>query len=854
VLLQRDRELGLLTDLLTGVESSGGRVVLVRGEAGIGKSSLVRAFADGHEGDAHFHLGFCDDLLTPQPLGPFWDIARQEPSLARPLEDGDRHGVMEAVLDLLSRRLRSSVVTLEDTQWADEATLDTIKYVGRRIAGVNGLLLLTYRDGEVDFDHPFRTVIGELPAQNLVRVHLDGLSAPAVKSMVEGTALDVDEVLDLTGGNPLFVTQVVAAGVERVPSSVQDSVVARAAKLSSGARQVLELVSVVPGVAERSLIDRVLAPTDEDVLECSRQGLILEGDGTLSFHHELTRRAIESALERGHRRQLNRQVLKALDGWGDPSRLVHHAREAGDVAAIVECAPTAAKAAMSVECHREAVSHFRALEPYLDQIEPADRAVIVDEWAHNEFYLDNVDAIEVLGRAIELHRSAGDDFALARALTFAVRVNEVNGRPDAAAAASDEAVTILSSHPPGEDLAFAMSARAWLAMMRSERSSALEFADQAIDTARETGNELALIHALNTKGVEICQAGDPTGLEMLEEASRRAAEGGYPFEETRALINLTATAVDALELDRAQDTAQRARACAVEYELPLLEAYAKAQLADVLRWKGDWSAAVDLATEAVESHPHTRSTAGFVLATVQARQGRPEARPMLDDTLEVARALGEQQHMTPVASAIAEHMWLTGEVDSALVALCRQVLDDAIRLEPGWYAGALSLWLWKLGELTTVADVVPAPYRLIVEGNWQESAQAWSDKGCPYERAVALSHGEEAARLEALEIFEALGGTAAAAKLRKALRQEGVSIPRGKGRQTRSHAAGLTARQAEVLSLLAASLTTAEIADQLFLSPRTVEHHVAAIMSKLEVGTRAAAVAIASQQGLLSAE
>jgi DNA-binding CsgD family transcriptional regulator/tetratricopeptide (TPR) repeat protein len=852
VLLQRDGELGLLDELLGEVESSGGRVVLVRGEAGIGKSSLVREFASRQQGDAHFHLGYCDDLLIPQPLGPFWDIARAEPTLAKPLEDGDRHGVMAAVLDLLSGRLRSTVVVLEDTQWADEATLDTIKYVGRRIEGANGLLVLTYRDGEVDFEHPLRAVIGELPPENLVRLHLHGLAAPAVELMVEGTDLIAEEVLALTDGNPLFVTQLLAAGVDRVPSSVQDSVIARAAKLSAGARSLLDLVSVVPGAVERSLVESVLAPAREDIAECSRQGLIMEGDATLSFPHELTRRAIEAVLDQSHRRRLNRQVLAALEGWGDPSRLVHHAREAGDVEAIVACAPLAARAAMSIESHREALAHFRALEPYLDRVDPTDRAAIVDEWAHNEFYLDNVEALEILDRAIQLHRSSGDDIALARALTFAVRVNEVNGRPEVAAAASEEAVTILSSLPPGEDLAFALSTRAWLAMMRSERSSALKFADQAIVTARETGNELALIHALNTKGVEICQAGDPAGLEMLEEVSRRAAASGYRFEETRALINLTDTALQALELERAAETAQRARHSAVEHELPLFEAYAKALQAEVLQWKGNWSAAVDLAAEAVDSHPHTRSSAGYVLATVQARQGRSGAKPMLDQTLEVARAIGELQHMAPVASATAEYMWLTGEVDSAMVTLCRQVLDDAVRLEPSWYAGALSLWLWKLGELDAVAGVIPAPYRLLMEGNWQESTQAWSDKGCPYERAVALSHGEGAARLEALEIFETLGGTAAASKLKKALRQDGVPIPRGKARQTRSHAAGLTARQAEVLSLLAESLSNAEIADQLFLSPRTVEHHVAAIMGKLEAGSRDEAVAVAAQQGLLT--
>jgi predicted ATPase len=238
MLLEREKELGSLVDLLAGVGSAGGKVVLVRGEAGIGKSILVREFVAAHAEEAHVLFGFCDDLLTPQPLGPFWDIAREEPSLGELLEEGDCRSVMEFLLDLLSRSLRPTVLVVEDTHWADEATLDVIRYLGRRIARTNGLLVLTYRDGEVDYDHPLRQVIGELAPQNLVRIHLGGLSAEGVALMVEDTGLDSDQVLSLTDGNPLFVTEVAVSGVEGVPSSVQDSVLARAAKLSLKARQI----------------------------------------------------------------------------------------------------------------------------------------------------------------------------------------------------------------------------------------------------------------------------------------------------------------------------------------------------------------------------------------------------------------------------------------------------------------------------------------------------------------------------------------------------------------------------------------------------------------------------------------
>jgi len=851
MILERDSELGQLRQLLNDLDSSGGRVVLVRGEAGIGKSALLSQFVAEVEDRVHVLFGECDDLLTPQPLGPIWDAARDESSISAPLSQGDRRGVMEALLDLLSRGLRPAVLVIEDTQWADEVTLDLIKFLGRRIRRTNGLLVLTYRDGEVDTDHPLRQVIGQLPPQNLVRIHLVRLSAQAVASMVEAADLDLDEILALTGGNPLFVTEVLASGVEEVPTSVQDSVLARAAKLSSEANRVLDLVSVIPGAAERSLIEEILDPTQEQLIECERQGLLRIEEDAVSFHHELARRAIESSLSTADRRRLNQQVLAELVGRADPSRLVHHARTAKDVESIIEFAPKAARAAMAIESNREALDHFRTLEPYLDRITEADRAAIFDDWARNEFYLDNVESLDILARAIDLHRSTGSDRALARALTFAVRLNEVNGRPEAAETCSVEAIAILEAYPPSPDLAFAVSQRAWLWMMRGDKVQSVEFADKAISLAEATGDELTIIHSLNTKGYETYIHGDPAGLGILEECRKRAEQGGYSFEETRALINMTGAAADLRQVERAGDLAQRARDTAARYEFRILEFYAQAHYAEVLQWKGDWAAAEDTATEVLGSHPHAEVLAGWVLGTLQARVGRSEARATLDRTWSLAEANAAIQNLAPAAAAFAEYMWLTDMDDPDRIARFREVLDEAIRLASPWPAGSIAFWLWKLGRLSTIPDGIAEPYRLVMGGKPAEAAAIWEEKGMPYERALALMHGDHTAQLEALDVFETLGATTVAAKLRKTLRDQGVNLPRGKSRSTRDHAAGLTARQAEVLELLGENLTNNEIADRLFVSYRTVDSHVAAILMKLDVTTRDAAVHAARDLGIL---
>lgn len=853
MLLERDRELELMADLLAGVDSSGGKVVLLRGEAGIGKSALVGEFVDRHSNAAHVHVGFCDDLLTPQPLGPFWDLARQEPSIAEPLGNGNRPGVLEATLDLLSRSLRPSILVIEDTQWADEATLDAIKYLGRRIARTNGLLLLTYRDGEVDYDHPLRRVIGELPPRDIVRIHLDRLHGPTVASMVLDTGLDFDEVMALTGGNPLFVTEVLTSGVEKVPASVQDSVLARAAKLTHGARHLLDLVSVIPGEAKRTVIDAIIDQTQEHMPECVRQGLLRIEDETVSFHHELSRRAIESTLSVTDRRQLNRDVLTAITGQDDWSQLVHHAVEANDVQSIIEFAPMAARAAMGAESHREALAHFRTLEPYLDRIAEVDRAEIVDDWARTEYRLDTEDVLETLGRAIELHRSIGDDRSLARMLAFAVRVYEANGQPEKARVCSVEAVSILESYPPSPDLAFAVSQQALLRLMWGDDDrGGIELADRAIAIAEATGDDLTVVRALILKGSIGHSSVNRSAGALVEEGYRRAVHGGHRYEETYALINMAGLAADVRDVERAADLAQRARDTAARYEIRNLETYAQAMYSEILVWKGDWAAAEDAATEILGgTHPHSESVAWRMLGLIQARRGRSEARATIERMWSVAEASGELQQIDPAASVLAEYMWLTGGDDPDQVIRLQEALDRSMRSGFLWPSGALAFWMWKLGFLATIPERVSDFYRWIMVGDWQAAAAFWEKRGVPYERALALMHGDDSAQIQAIEIFETLGASVAANRVRRDLLDRGVRAPRGKARSTRDHAAGLTARQADVLDLLADGLTNTEIADRLFVSHRTVENHVAAILMKLDVPNRNAAVETARDQGII---
>lgn len=850
---ERDRELEVLAGLVSDLDRHGGRVVLVRGEAGIGKSTLITTFLDQIEDAAHVLVGGCDDLLTAQPLGPIWDVARSEPSVASQLQAGDRVGVREALLDLCSRGLRPTVLVIEDTQWADDATLDVVKFLGRRAARLNSVLILTYRDGEVDDDHPLRRVLGELPTELLVRLTLEPLSEHAVTTMVEGQGLDARRVLALTGGNPLFVTEVMHAGVDSVPATVRDVVLARTAKLSDEARQVLALVSVIPGGVDLGLIEPIVGSNRDAIDECVRRRLLEVTDNSVSYRHELQRRAIESSLSTLEVRSLNQQVLSALEATGDLTRLVHHAREAGDVDAILRFGPAAARAAMQIESHAEALAHFRTVGPHIHRLSPGEQADVMGDWSRVAFFLDDPEATVLLAQAIDLRRKAGDDLELARLLVFAVRVREITGRPDLADASATEAIEILRRRPPSRRLASALNQMAWLQLMQGkDHEAALDSADEAIGVAELVGDELNMVRSLIVKGAIGHTASERTNVSFLEEGYTRAVAAGHRLEEVYALVNLAGLAADGRQVERAADLAQRARAAAGRYELRYLEMQAAAMYAEILLWKGAWDRAENVATEVLGSNPHAELIAWRVLASLQTRRGSPSVATTLHHMWELATASESLQNMDPAAGVMAEYLWLTADNEADILTELSAVLDRATRIGFLWPSGAFAFWMWKLGRLPTVPGDLSDFYRWIIEGEWERAAQFWEDAGVPYERGLALMHGPVEAQLDALRIFEDLGSDAMAARLRQQLSSLGVRVPRGSGRATRSHGAGLTGRQAEVLELLAAGMTNSEIADRLFLSPRTVENHVSAVLMKLEVASRSDAVRTAVERGLLA--
>ena len=233
-----------------------------------------------------------------------------------------------------------TILAIEDLHWADEATLDVIRVIARRIESLPLMVVVSYRDDEIDERHPVRLALGEVAASvGFTRTQLAPLSAAAVAKLAEPHGVDPVELYRTTGGNAFFVTEVLASGSGEIPTTVRDAVLARAARLSAEARPVVEAVAVSPPHAELWLVEALCGTIDARLDECISSGMLVAGEGTVAFRHELARLAVEQTILPARKLRLHRLALEALsshrDDDPDLARIAHHADAAGDGDAVL---------------------------------------------------------------------------------------------------------------------------------------------------------------------------------------------------------------------------------------------------------------------------------------------------------------------------------------------------------------------------------------------------------------------------------------------------------------------------------------------------------------------------------------
>lgn len=861
-LLEREPVLAALAEWAGDARHGDARVVLVAGEAGVGKTSVVEALRDALP-DARWLWGACHGSFTPRPLGPVLDIAAAVGgALAEACEqDAGRERIFRALLTDLTSSTRLTVVCIEDVHWADDATLDLVQFLAPRLRDAPALLVMSYRDDGLAADHPLRVTLGELGTQRCTRrVDLAPLSPAAVAAMAATAPVAAEKLFALTGGNPFLVTEVLAGGAVEMPPSAREAVLARVARLSGDARRVLEAAAVIGPRVEVDLLQAAADGSAEAIDECLTAGALLSGAGTFRFRHEIARRAVEESLAAHHRVELHRRVLGLLvqRAETDAARLAHHAEGAGDAAAVLAHAVRAAGEASRLGAHREAAAQYERALRWTDGEPARVRAGLYDGLADECGLFDNwVDSEAARTSALGLWQETGDVVRVGDAHRRLAKAAWRRCRGGDAAAHARLAVEVLESVPPTPELGWAYATCAPLAADGPAEVRRLH--ERALALASEHGDHRLLAYTLNSVGCVKHGAGGD-GVPELRQALAIALEHGFEDEVGRGYTNLQALLAGSLRLVEAEAVYREGMDYSDERDLNTYANCLRGAQAEVATMLGHWDQAEQLCVFDLNERnlsPINKLGKLVTLGLIRVRQGRPE--DAIDEALALTEAAREDYYFVTVALARLERAWLAGDV-AALAAEAQQAAAHLTATADPWMPGAVAAWQRRCNLPVTALPVASTPYAALLAGDWRAAAQEWAALGCPYERGLALldsatyGEGDADALLEAVRVFDGLGATATVSRAQAILRRVGVPVvPRGRRASTRANEFGLTRREQEVLTLVCDGLTNAEIGARLFIAEKTVDNHVSSVLAKLGVTSRreaAQAAQAAREQGL----
>ncbi|MCA1844519.1 MAG: AAA family ATPase [Actinobacteria bacterium] len=863
-LLERDDDLAALVAHWERARAGRGGLAVVAGEAGAGKSSLLQAFADDHHAGTPVLWGACDPLSLPRPLGPLHDVADQL-GLPRSVLDEARqsHEIFAAVFECLARR--PAVFIVDDLHWADQGTIDLLRFLLRRIRTTRSLVVGTVRDDEIGPTHPLRALLGDVArSADGISLALRPLSLAAVASLVDDRPVDPERLHRITSGNPFFVVEMLGHTGDELPTAVRDAVLARTTDLEQQAWDLLHLLACAPEAIPDVLLPHLgigLVP----LRAVGAAGLIRRGRRGVAFRHDLCRGAIAETIPPGGEVALHRRMLDALEssGLSDPAVLTHHAVGAGDRERVVRHASAAGRAAARSGAHTQAAGFFRVAVEQGAALGPSDEAGLLELLAAECYLIDRLDdAIGASQRAMRLREQAADAGGVSvnhHALSVYHWYNAERG--DAEHHAS-EAVAVLDGAAESASVddrarrGHGLAMQAYLAMHNNDVDGAGLAVTQAALVAEGIDEP--------TLSVRVGLLGNIWGVIQGDAAARDATlvildtpEDQFDEIYSSGYSYLTYLDVEQRRLGEASELLGVSLPLTVERDLPICRVWQLGSRGRLKFLEGDWAGALEDAEAvlAAPSAPLARTWPHLVRGLVTLRRsGTAEAD--LDEAWRFACRYGEPIRLLPTAAALVEQAWLTGRPEPRLDE-CRALLARSVQPGLEWGRGELASWLRRLdpgSDLGIPADDVAAPYRLVLAGRFEEAAEAWAGLSVPYEQALALvDTGDPDAVRAGVDLLDRLGADEVAAKVRHDLRRRGITaVPARRRETTLANPAGLTAREVEVLGLLGQGLTNAELAQRLFISAKTVDHHVSAILAKLGVAGRRDAVHRARQLGVIA--
>ncbi len=943
-LIGRAPEQAAIRAALARARAGSGGLLLVAGEAGIGKTRLVDATL--HAAGVRALRGPSRDTRAATPYAPLAIVLRAHLADAPGALDGDPLRAHLALLlpelglslpehstaALLHEALRAAlvgvaraapVVVLEDLHWADHATLEFLPPLADALTSVPLLVLGTYRREDLPRAHPLRRTrlelqrgghlqeltVSALPGPDTAALAARSLGAPLgpalaelVHARSEGVPLFVQEFLwALQAGGCLEVSHAgqlhLRAGAEpAAPLTLRDAVLLNLDRLSAGARAAAEVAAVLGQSFEA---EQLLALIGEDAVfdTLTDAGLLVEARGQVTFRHALIRDAIHAGIPWARRRRLHRQVAALLDARGaPPAALAEHWLAGQEPERARGALLAAVRTSCRLHAYRDAAEAAgRALELWPDGTDEPERLAVLDQLGRCAQACGLLpEAARAWREAAQAHREAGDAASSAEAQRRLAGALELQGLWEQALEARRGAAEAFDA--AGRPAAAAEERLAVGSALRatSRNTAALDALRVALDGARRAGRRDLEARILGQTGNALVRAGQ---IEAGLSTGRAGLTLALQVDHTGATVEALHRIADSLEHAGDYTAARSAYADAIGVcaDAGQPDFACRACLAVPLYQNGDWNAVASECRRVLESPAAPavpRAVVGAMLGTVLAHRGqRARARPLLHDALATSRQLG----LVPVQLRALWGLALLDELDDphaahawadALSGVWEGAEDHYHVLFPmRWAAtfhaerGAQPEVARAVRTLSRAADLNggPVAYSALAHALGE---LAWLDGQLPrasaqFEVAVALLRDtrtpfeEASSRLRAGQALAAqqrpeeaadhltwahrtartLNAPVLADRAARALAAIGRA-PAGRGARP-PNGIGLTPRQLEVLRLVAQGRTDKAIAQDLQLSPRTVEMHVGHILASLDSHSRAEAVGKAAELGLL---
>ena len=860
-LIERESFLALLQQHFEAISGGEGHCIFISGEAGIGKTALVKYFCKQRAGECNIYQGACDDLFTPRPLAPLYDVLWQVNKELSPVHPSgeERSALFANFFQEISAKKGKSIIVFEDLHWADEGTLDFIRFFARRIYQLPCLFILTYRYNEIHSGHPLRNVLGQLSPDSFTKILLIPLSKQAVVEMAMQKGYSGEDVYSISEGNPFYVNEILASYSPGVPDNIKDAILSVYERQKKGTKNAWQIWSILPEGLEIEHIARIKIWWD--INHCFAIGVIIVQNGNVVFKHELYRRTIEESLTPLKRIEMNKIILqlflKTFEEKGEIERILHYAKNANERELVAKYAPKAAVKAASIGAHKEASKLFLTAIEYSQGDDTNQLATLYEAYAY-ECYLSNQikEAIVFTEKVLNIRKGNSDVEKTGDSLRFLSRLWWFDGNGKQAASFGQQAIEVLEGEPASPTKAMAFSNMSQLKMLSDEADECIMWGEKAIEMAKELGNEEILCHALNNVGaLQMCiPSTEQKGIMLLKQSLEIALKNAYHEHAARAYTNLSSGSVKIKVYTFARQTLDEGIHYCEEKDLNSWTDYMLSWKARLLLETGDWKEAYSIADNLIknENQPATiKITALIVVAKVLMRKGEKEASAILQEAKTKSVETMELQRVIPLMIALLEYEWLTGKmiIENNDIEVTAALLQrSGINQERNEYA----FWMKKAGRHFIHSKEIEAAYDINSAAKVLQAAAFWGKSCCPYEQALVLFEGNENDKRKAITIVQDLGAAAVYEKMKQEMRNAGIkNIPRGIRQSTRSNIALLTGREMDILQLLKEDLQNKEIAAQLFISPKTVDHHISSILFKLDADSRSKAVTEAVRRGIL---